>query len=49
MMVVSRMQESAGGLELVWANLIERLELDDHNSIEEIKVPERFMGQSFAI
>ena len=26
--------------------MIERLELDDHNSIEEIKVPERFMGQS---
>ena len=36
----SRMQGERLGLELVRPNLIERLELDDHNSIEEIKVPE---------
>ena len=36
---------SALGLELVRL-VMERLELDDHNSIEEIKVPERFLGQS---
>ncbi|QNI47285.1 TrkA family potassium uptake protein [Synechococcus sp. A15-60] len=42
----SRMQGERLGLELVRPNLIERLELDDHNSIEEIKVPERFRGQS---
>ena len=42
----SRMQGERLGLELVRPNLMERLELDEHHSIEEIKVPERFMGQS---
>jgi len=42
----SRMQGERLGLELVRPNLMERLELDEHHSIEEIKVPERFMGRS---
>ena len=42
----SGMQGERLGLELVRPNLMERLELDEHHSIEEIKVPERFMGRS---
>ena len=42
----SRMQGERLGLELVRPNLMERLELDELNSIEEIKVPERFVGLS---
>jgi trk system potassium uptake protein TrkA len=42
----SRMQGERLGLELVRPNLMERLELDELNSIEEIKVPERFVGRS---
>ena len=42
----SRMQGERLGLELVCPNLMERLELDELNSIEEIKVPERFVGLS---
>jgi len=33
-------------LELVRPNLIERLELDDKTGIDEIKVPEVFVGRS---
>ena len=40
------MQGSRLGLELVRPNLLERLRLDDHNSIEEIRVPASFTGQS---
>ena len=42
----SRMQGERLGLELVRPNLMERLELDELNSIEEIKVPEGFVGLS---
>ena len=42
----SKMQGSRLGLELVRPNLLERLRLDDHNSIEEIRVPASFTGQS---
>ena len=42
----SRMQGERLGLELVRPNLMERLELDEHHSIEEIKVPERFVSRS---
>tara|TARA_Y100001968_G_scaffold254192_1_gene240031 strand:- start:309 stop:1013 length:705 start_codon:yes stop_codon:yes gene_type:complete len=42
----SRMQGERLGLELVRPNLIERLELDDKTGIEEIKVPETFVGRS---
>ena len=42
----SRMQGERLGLELVRPNLMERLELDELNSIEVIKVPERFVGLS---
>ena len=42
----SRVQGERLGLELVRPNLMERLELDELNSIEEIKVPERFVGRS---
>ena len=42
----SRMQGERLGIELVRPNLMERLELDEHHSIEEIKVPERFVGRS---
>lgn len=34
------------GMELVRPNLLDRLRLDDRNSIEEIRVPEPFIGQS---
>ncbi len=42
----SRMQGERLGLELVRPNLIERLELDDQTGIDEIKVPETFVGRS---
>ena len=42
----SRMQGERLGVELVRPNLMERLELDKHHSIEEIKVPGRFVGRS---
>jgi len=42
----SRMQGERLGLELVRPNLIERLELDDKTGIDEIKVPEVFIGRS---
>ncbi len=42
----SRMQGERLGLELVRPNLIERLELDDQTGIDEIKVPEVFVGRS---
>ncbi|KGG16857.1 MULTISPECIES: potassium channel family protein [unclassified Prochlorococcus] len=42
----SRMQGERLGLELVRPNLIERLELDDQTGIDEIKVPEIFVGRS---
>ncbi len=42
----SRMQGERLGLELVRPNLIERLELDDQTCIDEIKVPEIFVGRS---
>ena len=42
----SRMQGERLGLELVRPNLIERLELDDQTGIDELKVPEMFVGSS---
>ncbi|HJN35447.1 MAG TPA: TrkA family potassium uptake protein [Prochlorococcaceae cyanobacterium Fu_MAG_50] len=42
----SRMQGERLGLELVRPNLMERLELDEKHCIEEIKVPEKFVGRS---
>ena len=42
----SRMQGERLGLELVRPNMLERLALDEDNCIEEIKVPELFVGQS---
>jgi len=42
----SRMQGLRLGRELVRPNLLERLRLDDRNSIEEITVPSSFVGQS---
>ncbi|MFO7628992.1 MAG: TrkA family potassium uptake protein [Prochlorococcaceae cyanobacterium] len=42
----SKMQGARLGLELVRPNLLERLRLDDRNSIEEIKVPQVFVGRS---
>jgi trk system potassium uptake protein TrkA len=42
----SKMQGTRLGMELVRPNLLERLRLDDRNSIEEIKVPSSFVGQS---
>ena len=42
----SRMQGERLGLELVRPNLMERLELDDQTCIDEIKVPDMFVGQS---
>ena len=42
----SRMQGERLGLELVRPNLIERLELDDATGIDEIKVPDLFVGRS---
>ena len=40
------MQGERLGLELVRPNLIERLELDTQTGIDEIKVPELFVGRS---
>lgn len=42
----SKMQGERLGMELVRPNLLERLRLDDLNSIEEIRVPKAFIGQS---
>lgn len=42
----SKMQGTRLGMELVRPNLLERLRLDDRNSIEEIKVPQSFVGRS---
>ena len=42
----SRMQGERLGLELVRPNLMERLALDDQHCIDEIKVPEMFVGRS---
>lgn len=42
----SKMQGERLGMELVRPNLLERLRLDDLNSIEEIRVPQAFIGQS---
>ena len=42
----SRQQGERLGLELVRPNLIERLELDDKTCIDEIKVPDVFVGRS---
>jgi trk system potassium uptake protein TrkA len=42
----SKMQGQRLGMELVRPNLLEQLRLDDRNSIEEIKVPGAFVGQS---
>ncbi len=42
----SRMQGERLGLELIRPNLMERLELDDQTGIDEIKVPEIFVGRS---
>jgi trk system potassium uptake protein TrkA len=42
----SKMQGTRLGQELVRPNLLERLRLDDSNSIEEIKVPPSFVGRS---
>jgi trk system potassium uptake protein TrkA len=42
----SKMQGQRLGLELVRPNLLERLRLDDRNSIEEIRVPGPFIGHS---
>lgn len=40
----SKMQGARLGLELMRPNLLERLRLDDRNSIEEIRVPAAFVG-----
>lgn len=42
----SKMQGLRLGMELVRPNLLDRLRLDDVNSIEEIRVPESFIGHS---
>jgi trk system potassium uptake protein TrkA len=42
----SKMQGHRLGMELVRPNLLDRLRLDDVNSIEEIRVPESFVGHS---
>ena len=42
----STMEGQRLGMELVRPNLLERLRLDDRNSIEEIRVPAAFIGQS---
>ena len=42
----SKMQGTRLGLELVRPNLLERLRLDDRNSIGEIKVPASFVGKT---
>jgi len=42
----SQMQGTRLGMELMRPNLLERLRLDDRNSIEEIMVPQAFVGRS---
>ena len=42
----SKMEGQRLGMELVRPNLLERLRLDDRNSIEEIRVPQAFIGHS---
>ncbi len=42
----SRMQGEQPARQLVCPNLLERLKLDDRNSIEEIQVPQSFIGRS---
>jgi trk system potassium uptake protein TrkA len=42
----SKMQGTRLGLELMRPNLLERVRLDEHNSIEEIRVPASFSGHS---
>jgi trk system potassium uptake protein len=42
----SKMQGHRLGMELVRPNLLERLRLDDRNSIEEIRVPQAFVGHT---
>ncbi len=42
----SKMQGQRLGMELVRPNLLERLQLDDRNSIEEIHVPHAFIGKT---
>jgi trk system potassium uptake protein len=42
----SKMQGHRLGLELVRPNMLERLRLDDRNSIEEIRVPKAFVDRS---
>ena len=42
----SKMMGQRLGMELVRPNLLEQLRLDDRSSIEEIKVPEAFVGHS---
>jgi len=42
----SKMQGHRLGLELVRPNLLDRLRLDDRNSIEEIRVPQAFVDRS---
>jgi trk system potassium uptake protein TrkA len=42
----SKMMGQRLGLELMRPNMLERLRLDDRNSIEEIRVPSSFVGHS---
>jgi trk system potassium uptake protein TrkA len=42
----SKMQGHRLGMELMRPNLLERLRLDDRNSIEEIRVPQPFVGKT---
>jgi trk system potassium uptake protein TrkA len=42
----SKMQGRRLGMELMRPNLLEQLRLDDRNSIEEIKIPNVFVGKS---
>jgi trk system potassium uptake protein TrkA len=42
----SKMMGQRLGLELMRPNMLERLRLDDRNSIEEIRVPGSFVGHS---
>jgi trk system potassium uptake protein len=42
----SKMQGRRLGMELIRPNLLEQLRLDDINSIEEIKIPQEFIGKS---
>ena len=42
----SKMMGQRLGVELMRPNMLERLRLDDRNSIEEIRVPQQFVGHS---